>query len=775
MRWKRVDPECAARIILAARYGIETAAPAPIPLSQSQQSGVAIASAILREWGGVLLCDDVGLGKTHQAIALAAAEIDAGGAVAAIVPASLIPHWRAAARLALPRMPLISHSRIALNGPSILPATCTMLLVDEAHQFRNPHTRRYRALAIAASQRRLVLVTATPINNRARDLYALLRLFLGDRELERVGIPDLRASLLGASVDRSSLARIVDALVVRRTDRAPAAPNLRFPARAPPRVLHVPNDVPDFTAAACEYVAAAPLAPWRLADYGVPTAPDSSALVRASLCKRLDSSTAAFLSSLRRHDAWLLRFSDALAAGRLLRPAAAAHSDGDQLGFVLLDGEPVPKCVDVEGLRRAATEERADIRRLLALTSKELHKDVKLDALRTLLRDELRGEGVVVFTEYRETAAYLFRELCPEFRAALVHGAGARIASGPIPRAHALQLFAPLAQHAPSPPAHQRIQILIATDVLAEGLNLQDARVVISYDLPWNPVRLMQRIGRIDRLGSPHAEIASFSFAPHPRVDRALRLLATVERKIELIDDALPSARSVLPMDSARKTNDAAVVTDTSAVTNALRGLHAFATPTDERAHEASCEFPVVATLHTDGLTIPTAIVAWRSGGACWLESVDNAGQCRPLDMASVVLLRAALKESTVWAPCPREKELFQSFARQLRKSSQHEPAAPDAAAVAAGRRLLKLLAREKHPAEALCTRVDRLLARLAESVPFGPAIALRSALRASISAQDETAESACSRFEAVLPDHAGARSKRPEPLALLVFAPRTA
>jgi hypothetical protein len=98
-----------------------------------------------------------------------------------------------------------------------------------------------------------------------------------------------------------------------------------------------------------------------------------------------------------------------------------------------------------------------------------------------------------------------------------------------------VERFAPRANHARVPRTAERVRLLIATDVLAEGMNLQDAHAVISYDLPWNPVRIAQRIGRIDRLGSPHTHVRAFAFVPDTGVDVMLGLMKRIRRKLRHI------------------------------------------------------------------------------------------------------------------------------------------------------------------------------------------------------------------------------------------------
>ena len=152
-------------------------------------------------------------------------------------------------------------------------------------------------------------------------------------------------------------------------------------------------------------------------------------------------------------------------------------------------------------------------------------EDPKADALAALLGQ--RPGKTIVFVEAAATVRHLLRCLRGR-RVAGVVGETALFAGDPGGRAEALRAFAPLAQGAGPPPAALETDVLIATDLLSEGLNLQDAARVIHYDLPWSPARLAQRVGRIDRLGSPHGRIETVTFLPHPAIERAL----AVERRM---------------------------------------------------------------------------------------------------------------------------------------------------------------------------------------------------------------------------------------------------
>ena len=164
-------------------------------------------------------------------------------------------------------------------------------------------------------------------------------------------------------------------------------------------------------------------------------------------------------------------------------------------------------------LRRLRHDVEADVKTLRDLhdrTAEIGEKDGKLARLKELLAGDLKGKKVLIFSTFKDTSRYLYRKLTTESNAGWLKSAGdphiRRIDSGnhPSERPHMLGLFAPVANEKPIPDGDKEIDILISTDVLSEGQNLQDCGIIINYDLTWNPIRLVQRNGRIDRIGSPH-------------------------------------------------------------------------------------------------------------------------------------------------------------------------------------------------------------------------------------------------------------------------------
>ena len=125
----------------------------------------------------------------------------------------------------------------------------------------------------------------------------------------------------------------------------------------------------------------------------------------------------------------------------------------------------------------------------------------------------------------------LYRALRSRARPALLTARGGVVAGGRLSREETLARFAPEASGRRRVVDHERIDVLIATDLLSEGVNLQDASVAIHLDLPWTSARLAQRIGRVARLGSRHDVVTAYTFRPSPRAEAIVHAAQIVQRK----------------------------------------------------------------------------------------------------------------------------------------------------------------------------------------------------------------------------------------------------
>jgi superfamily II DNA or RNA helicase len=563
MRFTHVSPVEAIMAVLDRRFGRVEGGPssASAPRVHVEDGGLAAfqaealerAVAIIARHGGAIIADSVGLGKTHVAVALVRRYLNARRSVVITAPAQLQMHWRRVLRNTR-GWQWISHTSLSRG---VMPrCESGVIVVDEAHALRNPASRRHRTLAAAASRADVLLLTATPVNNSVFDFYHLVRLFADDSAFAYAGVIDLRAAAQRAAdgTDTTSLRRVAEQVMVRRTRAIVQSRRdcgltvggrvLSFPRQEP--IVRIRYDLSQRYPLLIESVLttlASMTFPVHSAQYaagGAATAGVPAELMRVAMLKRLESGTGAFTASLLKQQRLLTNFMATAREGYLMTPTdhrALSSASGSALQLIMtpLTLRAWPEALDRD---RWVAEAEAELARLDALlnatgrTSAHATPDPKIAALRELIVAQHAGKKVLVFTEFRDTAAELWRVLSPLGGVALIHGGDARLGKGRAPRRVIIDRFAPLANAARAPRPHECVRILIATDVLAEGLNLQDARVIVSYDVPWNPVRLAQRIGRVDRLGSPHESIIACVFMPDRGLEALLRLFERVRRKL---------------------------------------------------------------------------------------------------------------------------------------------------------------------------------------------------------------------------------------------------
>ena len=298
-------------------------------------------------------------------------------------------------------------------------------------------------------------------------------------------------------------------------------------------------------------------------------------MMRVNLLKRLESSVHAFTLTMRRIlekmddldgmiEAWRER-------GESVEIDLRPEEDEEDEEFAIGKGRRYRLDeLDLDGWQRDIQEDR-EVFEELHRRAKQVNvdRDAKLAELRRVLRRKVKespldkdgraNSKVLVFTTFADTARYLYRHLEEWSREELgVHialvtgGDGNRSSVGTSRFIEILARFAPLAQQADT--EQEEIDIVIATDCLSEGQNLQDCDLVVNYDIHWNPVRLMQRFGRIDRLGSRNRQVSMTNFWPTADLDRYLDLKNRVEARMALADVAATGLDD--PLNREHRTDD---------------------------------------------------------------------------------------------------------------------------------------------------------------------------------------------------------------------------
>lgn len=583
-----------------------------IPVTTFQKHGVWRALRIMRKYGGVLIADGVGLGKTYMAGEIIGRYRERRQRVLLICPAALRDStWKQFLQEYELFVDCVSYEQLAgdqrLGGDHKTlmypPDDYALVVIDESHNYRNPDAPKRAAVLrqlLMGRKRDLLLLTATPVNNSLWDLYHLLRYFVKqDAAFADMGVLSMRDRFKEAEredpfdLSPDVLYPIIDATTVKRTrqfvekhyandpltlpDGTPVP--IRFPTPVPSSINYTLDDVlPRFIDEIEEALAPEHGAPllkmsrYQPGRYRIGAVDEEEerqhralvGLLRSGLLKRFESSIHAFAKTTekmaREHDLFLEGLDRGVVIHKELFHELGGADDED-LFEELLEKEGNTEPADeyrVDGLRRDVQADR-DLLDGLCRSAQGVTPDddpklaALLDELAAIAR-EAHDEGiddkdardkrkVMVFSAFADTIdwieGFLDRAVEKDTR---LRGYAGRIASvaGNKPRKgvnrdQAVRGFAPeTAGGVATKPGEEpdRFDILLTTDVLAEGMNLQQCRNIINFDLPWNPMRLVQRHGRIDRINSKHRRVFLRTFFPDDELDRLLDLEVRVRRKL---------------------------------------------------------------------------------------------------------------------------------------------------------------------------------------------------------------------------------------------------
>ncbi|WP_170318386.1 C-terminal helicase domain-containing protein [Sphingomonas sp. PAMC 26621] len=299
-----------------------------------------------------------------------------------------------------------------------------------------------------------------------------------------------------------------------------------------------------------------------------------TALLRVNLLKRMESSVHAFALTIGRQ----LEVVEALIAridahdDSVTAPSIDDLDDDDPAFDQLGVGRSVRVLLsdaDLVRWRQDLAEDRDRLARLHAQAeSVTAERDAKLADLKELTAAKLAepfnpgNSKLLVFTAFADTAAYLYEELRADYPRymALVTGSGRNKTTHPkitSDLGSILTAFAPRARSRPEALSdEEEIDLIIATDCISEGQNLQDCDCVVNYDIHWNPVRIVQRFGRIDRLGSPNAVIKLVNFWPNMDLDTYIGLERSVSGKMMLLDVSATGEENLIEAQAGDQMND---------------------------------------------------------------------------------------------------------------------------------------------------------------------------------------------------------------------------
>lgn len=602
-------------------------------LAEFQADAVARARRILAKHDGVLICDSVGLGKTWIGLQLLLdyAYHKRWNALV-ICPASLRNMWQTRLHDTKIQATVLGQETLGREEFDVESyGKYDVVVVDESHNFRNKDSGRYNKLSSLLGLnggrgehgycKKLILLTATPINNSVMDLHNQVRFIArGDNaffagagigRLDRYFLNARRQVLAGTAAAGRALYNLLDEIAIRRTrqfiktaypDATINGKKVHFPER---KLVTIKYDLEGTYAGIYTKVVRGieqlVLAPYDLEAYKTdPAAQDAmqigrgQALVgifKSRYLKRLESSVAAFRITVFRLMEYMLTFRHYILANVLLEPtdfwkllgtierdleddARAQETEAEEEEDAG-SRRPRSRHAEIEASAKASAllkratrlpEGTYDLQRLSDALDQDLQvldmiydlvqpikpaDDQKLLRLRALLTNELAGKKVLLFTSYRDTARYLYRNIAGDaVYLAQLGGRRVRVIHGDTDAETRLRLvrgFAPTKNDRPAwAGTDKEIHILLSTDVLSEGQNLQECAYLVNYDLHWNPTRMIQRAGRIDRIGADFDQLFIRNFFPDEGLEKLLGLVHALQEKIQTIDATVGLDASIL-------------------------------------------------------------------------------------------------------------------------------------------------------------------------------------------------------------------------------------
>ncbi len=633
-------------------------------LYKFQRDGVIGAIDKLNRYGGCIIADSVGLGKTFEALAVIKYFELRNNRVLVLCPKRLRDNWTLYATndrrnvLAADRFryDVLNHTDLSrdrgvsgdIDLANVNWGNYDLVVIDESHNFRNKkspkqgsetrYDRLMRRIIREGVRTRVLMLSATPVNNRLADLRNQIAFATegNDTALAAHGIASVKSTteraqrrfnawLVLDAEERTPAALVemlgfdyftlLDLLTIARSRRHieryyGTAETGTFPERLPP--INVKADVDSAGSfqsireinqeiRRLNLAAYAPLRyvlPARQAAYdkkyntelrdgeSVFRQADREesliGLMRVNVLKRMESAVTSFALTIERQLKDVERILGRIADhDESIEELDIADIDIDDPTFEsLLAGRKVKvllKDVDVVRWQQDLAEDRKRLRALLsAARAVTAARDAKLARLREMIAEKCRkpiNEGnrkMIIFTAFADTADYLYAELSGWARKTLgLHTAvvtGVRGNRTTLPNdgkrgardlGSVLAAFAPRAKERPAEfAAEGELDLLIATDCISEGQNLQDCDWLVNYDIHWNPVRIIQRFGRIDRLGSPNRRIQLANFWPNLELEEYINLEQRVAGRMVLLDVSATGEENLIEPQPGNQMND---------------------------------------------------------------------------------------------------------------------------------------------------------------------------------------------------------------------------
>lgn len=550
-----------------------------------QSQAVTTLNKIVEAYGGAFISDVVGLGKTFIT-AMYAQNLQ--GKKLVICPPPIMDNWKEAFKeFGVKKYDIESIGMLHKIVKKIEKAGDNQydyIFVDEAHRFRSEDTEQYTLLKRICFNKKILLITATPLNNSFYDFYSLIKLFQKPSDSDIPGVPNLKnffdsrkyrlnqikAEFGGDSVEYLNAIKLISKevrdkilshIMIRRTrtdivnhfSRDIKEQGLSFPKVADPQRLVYEFDektsaIFNNTIEVIKGLTYARYTPGlyledQLTAFEKQQQVNLKGFMKSRLVKRFESSKYAFEMTLERFINSHIRFIKMLESGTVYISKEVNvydYIDNDNEADLekLLEGGDSAKVKKYksEHFRPEYLQDlKSDLYQLEDIFKKwkSIKKDVKLETfLESLKTDKLLNKNkLIIFTESKETGEYLFDNLQKDYSGqSLFYSSAGSESQKEIIKEN----YDPNNKYQTND-----LKILITTDVLAEGINLHRSNVIINYDLPWNPTRVLQRVGRVNRVGTEHKNVYIYNFFPTDQSDKHLGQKDNIIAKIQAFHNAL--------------------------------------------------------------------------------------------------------------------------------------------------------------------------------------------------------------------------------------------
>lgn len=568
-----------------------------VPL-QYQRDAVIQAKRIIEKHNGIFISDVVGLGKTYIC-AMLGQELE--GRSLFLCPPVLVDYWdRVLSDFGVRGYKVESEGKldkIIEEGSG----QYKYVFVDESHRFRNAETEQYKQLHEICVGKKVILISATPQNNYNTDIANQLYLFQSKNKSTIVNARNLelffdtlrrKVKQYDKDTDEYKQAiretseeirdKVLREVMIRRT-RTEIQKNytedlkkqgLKFPKVSNPQKLiykfsEETEKVFESTIKSITELNYSRYRPLTYVKEGKLTATQKTLLtgqmnmggfMKGILVKRLESSKYAFEMTLKR---FIDSYNEFI---NMYRENGVVWVSKKYNVSELLDNE------EFEKLEQAAINEEAfkfsaedfdknfiiDLEKDLSILEnlKNIWNAIELDDKLEYFIQELKNNKnlkhnkLIVFTESKETAEYISRNIQERLNEKVI------LFSGSMPDSIRKSIRANFDPTYRKERQENEYRVLVTTDVLAEGMNLHRSNVIINYDLPWNPTKIMQRVGRINRVGTEHDEIYVYNFFPTSESNEQMSLEENIITKIQMFHDILGEDSKFLTEDEEVSTHE---------------------------------------------------------------------------------------------------------------------------------------------------------------------------------------------------------------------------